>query len=112
MKHFFGIAFCLLCTNAITIAQDINPIYGLGLCDADTYYIHISKTSPLIRSEPLSVCDDSCLQAFFPQFEDGLDGFINGDHTHCKHYTFRLRSPSCECTSCATYYCKDSKKFK
>ncbi|QHT68771.1 DUF4440 domain-containing protein [Rhodocytophaga rosea] len=84
MKPLFG--FFLLFISLRTIAQDVNPIYGLALCVND---------SPIIQQrisfvETKAKEDEASFKEFLTgRFEKGLNNFINGDATLWKEQVSR-----------------------
>lgn len=89
MKPLSGLLFFLF-ISLKTMAQDINPIYGLALCLTDNPVAQINTGF----AETTHTTDEASFREFLTRFEKGLNNFINGDPTLWKQHVSRSEDVS------------------
>jgi ketosteroid isomerase-like protein len=88
MKTLFILSLILsMCVG--TIAQEINPIYGLAVCVTDYSTTHETSSLPETGKQTIAVDDEAGFKEFLTRFEKGLNDFINGDASLWKQHVSR-----------------------
>lgn len=78
MKTLFILLF-ILSMGLRTIAQDVNPIYGLAVCASDHSFAQETSFLPETGKQTIVVNDEAGFKEFLTRFEKGLNDFLNGD---------------------------------